>query len=40
MNAAERLHAANQQAIREAVARRQAQPAGCDDLLDNDGGHW
>lgn len=40
MNAAERLHAANQQAIREAVARRQAQPAGVDDLLDNDGGHW
>lgn len=40
MNAAERLHAVNQQAIREAVARRQAQPAGVDDLLDNDGGHW
>ncbi len=40
MNQAERLHAANQQAIREAVARRQARPDGVGDLLDAEGGHW
>lgn len=40
MNQAERLHAANQQAIREAVARRQRRPDDAGDLLDNDGGHW
>jgi len=40
MNQAERLHAANQQAIREAVARRQHRPDDAGDLLDNDGGHW
>lgn len=40
MNQAERLHAANQQAIREAVARRQERPADVGDLLDAEGGHW
>ena len=40
MNPAERLHAANQQAIREAVARRQASPGVVGDLLDAEGGHW
>ena len=40
MNPAERLHAANQQAIREAVARRQASPGDVGDLLDAEGGHW
>jgi len=40
MNPAERLHAANQQAIREAVERRNADAEGNGDLFDNDGGHW
>lgn len=40
MNQAERLHAANQQAIREAVARRQNRPDDVGDLLDAEGGHW
>ncbi|MCO7216855.1 replication protein [Halomonas sp. OfavH-34-E] len=40
MNQAERLHAANQQAIREAVERRNADAEGNGDLFDNDGGHW
>ena len=40
MNHAERLHAANKQAIREAVARRQASPGDVGDLLDAEGGHW
>lgn len=41
MNAAERLHEQNQQAIREAVSRRQVQAASDDsDLLTPEGGHW
>lgn len=40
MNQAERLHAANQQAIREAVVRRQSRPDEAGDLLDTNGGHW
>ncbi|PAU79202.1 replication protein [Halomonas salipaludis] len=40
MNPAERLHAANQQAIREAVERRNADAECKGDLFDNDGGHW
>ncbi|MBW5800656.1 replication protein [Halomonas elongata] len=40
MNQAERLHASNQQAIREAVARRQERSGDVGDLLDTEGGHW
>lgn len=40
MNQAQRLHASNQQAIREAVARRQARSDDVGDLLDTEGGHW
>ncbi|MFC0268552.1 replication protein [Kushneria aurantia] len=40
MNYAERLHAKNQQAIREAVERRNTAPSPSDDLLNTEGGHW